>query len=112
MLTPEGFKEKVRKSCDFTIRTIQYLKMIRDAIQTIIFEYYQHGARKLLIMGDEELVVLIEIALHDLSLEDLFCTRINENHCEGRGYIIFVSENGKQNKIDILDELSKRGVYY
>jgi DNA-binding MarR family transcriptional regulator len=112
MLTPKGFTEKAKKSYHFTLRTINLIKTIKENIQKIIEEEYKKGAREFTISGNGELTTIAQIAFETLELKDIKLSRTESNSSKKPVCNIFVTLNGLERKIDILSELSKRGVYY
>jgi len=71
ILTPKGMTEKVRKSYHFTMRTIDTLRAMKRRTQELVMEEYRRGVRSFAIYGKGELANLVEIAIRDLSLEDI-----------------------------------------
>jgi len=111
MLTPKGLAEKTKKSYFFTLRTINSIKAIKENIQNIIIKGYEQGARDFIISGDGELAIITEIAFGDLNLKDVDYSRAeNKSNVDIPWCNLSITINGKQKKIDILSELSKRGV--
>lgn len=113
MLTPKGFAEKTKKSYQFTLKTISLIKTVKESIQDIIIKEYNLGARDFVISGNGELPILIEIALRDLNLKGIDYFRAeNKSDKEKSRCYFFTTTNGQKRKVDVLSELSKRGVYY
>jgi len=125
MLTPKGFSEKVHKSYEFTLITVNSIKTIKENIQDIIKEKHKLGVNNFTIFGDGELATLTEIAFRDLELKDI-CVDSKKNRLSRCPKTLWddnsssskltcklmISINGKKEKIDILKELSRRGIYY
>jgi DNA-binding MarR family transcriptional regulator len=112
MLTPKGFAEKARKSYFYTLRTIETMRTIKENIQEIIIKEYEQGGRDFIIYGKGELASFTEIALRDLNLNDIKYTfSTNKTNMDRPFCSLFVLKNNAKKKIDILSELSARGVY-
>ena len=79
ILTPKGFSEKARKSYNYTLRTINILTSVRTKIQGLIQEKYKSGIRNFIIVGDNELADLAELALKKISLADIRYSREKVN---------------------------------
>ncbi len=62
ILTSKGFKEKVKKSYNYTIKTIKLFKEIKIKIQELILNFQKQGIKKFIIIGNNELTDLTEFA--------------------------------------------------
>lgn len=111
-LTLKGLTEKTKKSYQFTLRTIDLIRDIKEHILDIIKKEYEQGARDFVISGSGELATLTEIALRDSHIEGINYSKTSVNFSDSRHCYLAVSNSGSERKIDILSELSKRGVYY
>jgi len=111
ILTPKGFAEKAQKSYHFTLRTVTLIKAINENIQEIITDEYVKGAREFSVCGNGELSALTEIAFQASNLKDVSFFR-SESSSDKPVCNLMVKANGATRQIDILSELSKRGVYY
>lgn len=113
MLTPKGLAEKSKKSYQYTLRTIDIIKAIKENIQDIINKEYKLGAREFIVSGNGELATLAEIALRDLNIKDINYSRFDKGCRESNLQCnILVVKNGNWKKLNVLLELSKRGIYY
>lgn len=65
LLTPKGFSEKMRKSVNYTIKTLQSIGFIKERLRTILEDLYHDGARQFLIAGRSDLAILIEVVLKE-----------------------------------------------
>lgn len=111
-LTPKGLAEKANKSYQYTLKTINLIKTIKENIFDIINREYKLGARHFVIAGSGELGIITEIAFHDISLEGISYSRSEAKSSEDKLYCyLLVKNKGNERKIDILAELSARGVY-
>lgn len=113
MLTPKGFAEKTKKSYQYTLRTINFIKTSKEGIQDIIINEYKQGAREFTISGNAELATLIEIAFGDLNLKNIKYFRDKSKSNKDTFFSnLLITKSGNVKKIDILSKLSKRRVYY
>ncbi len=114
ILTPKGFSEKMQKSIKYTMKTINSIGLIKEAVKTLLKDMYKKGERKFLVLGGSDLASLVEIAVKELDLKDLFVERIKDlPGKEFDGVVLVCQEDvfdkipaGK--KIDLLHELAKK----
>lgn len=71
ILTPQGFSEKINKSYNYLLKTINITKLLKERIKELILERYSKGLRKFVILGDGELSEITEIALVELKKDDI-----------------------------------------
>ena len=76
LLTPKGFTEKMRKSVNYTLKTINSIGLIKKSLSSILGEAYQQGKRSFFILGESDLAVLIEIVLKEIGANDSTVVRI------------------------------------
>lgn len=63
IITPKGFSEKARKSYNYVLKTVNLVKRVKDEIARIVLEEYNKGQKKFVILGDDDLADIIELAL-------------------------------------------------
>ena len=63
ILTPKGLAEKTRKSYNYILKTIDLVKMVKAEIARIVLEEYNRGQKKFVVLGDDDLADIIELAL-------------------------------------------------
>src|SRR5882672_4841783 len=63
ILTPKGFTEKYHKSVHYTLKTIRSIGLIKDQLNIIIQRLYTQGERVFFILGNSDLVELVEMSL-------------------------------------------------
>jgi DNA-binding MarR family transcriptional regulator len=124
MLTPKGFSEKAKKSYGYTVRTIDLFKSIKEKIQELIVKEYDSGKKEFIVVGDGELVDMIELAFRSASLSDLKYSRFSNikdiNVRGNNSKVIFYSKpydsratktrNNTKNIIDIVTYLAESGI--
>ena len=65
ILTPKGFAEKMRKSVNYTMRTIHSIGVIKKTLSDILVKLHEEGHRKFYILGESDLTGLIEMVLKE-----------------------------------------------
>jgi len=63
ILTPDGFSQKAKKSYQYVLKTIDLVKAVKEEIAKIILEEFNQGQKKFVILGDDDLADIIELAL-------------------------------------------------
>ncbi|MDD5687463.1 MAG: winged helix-turn-helix transcriptional regulator [Elusimicrobia bacterium] len=111
-LTPKGFSEKAKKSYNYTLKTISVLKLIREKIQSLVMERYKSGAKNFLIVGDNELADLTEIAIKKLSIPDVKYSRAVKIEKIANNTVIFYTVKNKttENSVDLISHLANSGL--
>lgn len=61
ILTPKGITEKAQKSYQYIFKTIREIKNINDSIQRLLITECQLGAKKIGILGENELTEIIKM---------------------------------------------------
>jgi DNA-binding MarR family transcriptional regulator len=62
-LTSKGFSEKTRKSYNYILKTVNLIRMVKEEIAKIVLEEYNRGQKKFVILGNDDLADIIELAL-------------------------------------------------
>lgn len=114
ILTPKGFTEKTHKSIKYTLKTINSIGLIKERLKKIIRELYEAGNRRFYLLGESDLVVLVEMAFRDNALNDCEVARIKEvppTSLDGILLIckeqVVVSDQYKEKAVDFITELAK-----
>lgn len=63
MITPKGFAQKAKKSYDYFLKTVNLVKIVREEIAKVVLEEFNRGQKKFIILGNDDLVDIIELAL-------------------------------------------------
>jgi len=63
LITPKGFSEKTKKSYNYILKTVDLVKQVKEEIAKIVQEEYNNGQKKFVILGDDDLADIIELAL-------------------------------------------------
>ena len=74
LLTTQGFAEKMRKSVNYTLKTINSIGLIKTRVQAILLDLHKDGTRDFFIVGKSDLSMLIEMVAKEVPLKDCsFC---------------------------------------
>jgi DNA-binding MarR family transcriptional regulator len=63
ILTPKGLSEKAKKSYSYFMKTVNLVKLVKEEIAKIVLEEFNRGQKKFVILGHDDLVDIIELAL-------------------------------------------------
>lgn len=63
LITPKGFAEKAQKSYKYILKTVDLVKQVKAEIARIVLEEFNRGQKKFVVLGDDDLVDIIELAL-------------------------------------------------
>ena len=114
LLTPQGFAEKMRKSVNYTLKTINSIGLIKIRVQQILIELHKDGVRDFLIVGKSDLSILIEMAAKDVLLKDCTFSIVEEiPQTAINGTLLLCKENIKEddlalhNHVNLIQELAK-----
>jgi DNA-binding MarR family transcriptional regulator len=69
IITPKGFAEKAKKSYNYFLKTVNLVKIVREEIAKIVLEEFNRGQKKFVILGHDDLVDIIELALKGFHYE-------------------------------------------
>jgi DNA-binding MarR family transcriptional regulator len=103
LLTPKGFTEKMRKSVKYTINTINSIGLIKNKVRSVIQQLYQSGERKFFILGDSDLVILVEKAFKESAFDTCVINHGREFSPGSNNAVILVCTE-KFNKADFKDK--------
>jgi DNA-binding MarR family transcriptional regulator len=73
LITPKGFAEKAKKSLTYVRKTIDLVKMVKAEIAKVVLEEYNRGQKKFVVLGNDDLADIIELALKGFTYQ-----RVNE----------------------------------
>ncbi|OGC10068.1 hypothetical protein A3F86_03270 [candidate division WOR-1 bacterium RIFCSPLOWO2_12_FULL_45_9] len=63
LLSPQGFSEKAKKSYNYILKTVNLVKFVRGEIAKIVLGEFNKGQKKFVVLGDDDLADIIELAL-------------------------------------------------
>ncbi|MFA4884266.1 MAG: winged helix-turn-helix transcriptional regulator [Desulfotomaculaceae bacterium] len=63
LITPKGFSEKAQKSYNYILKTVDLVKQVKAEIAKIVLEEYNNGQKKFVVLGNDDLADIIELAL-------------------------------------------------
>ena len=114
LLTPKGFSEKLKKSYNYTLKTINLVKSIKEKIQELIISEYNKGKKEFIIQGKSELADMAEIAFRTIALEGIKYYRMDGNDIpKNNNCIILTVENkiNSRNCINLIKYLSESNIW-
>ncbi|MDD5131506.1 MAG: hypothetical protein PHH44_02475 [bacterium] len=120
IMTAKGFSEQTKRSYHYTLSTIEQFRLINEKLQLLLTDYYKKGFRNIIILADEELALMIEMAIKSANLVGLKYREVKEYSEDllGKESILFTTEtkmskvfNGKSPVyIDVIAYLANYGV--
>ncbi|KPJ69773.1 hypothetical protein AMJ44_02365 [candidate division WOR-1 bacterium DG_54_3] len=107
LITPKGFSEKAKKSYNYVLKTVNLVKFVREEIAKVVLEEYNRGQKKFVILGNDDLADIIELALKGFDYE-----RVKDlKEIKNNNALILVGKNApKMNgfrSINIAERLKK-----
>jgi DNA-binding MarR family transcriptional regulator len=78
ILTPKGFSEKIKKTYNYVLKTINYFSNTIEKIKQIILQEHKNGKKEFYIFADDEIYKIIEFCFKDLSITDVEYKRISK----------------------------------
>jgi DNA-binding MarR family transcriptional regulator len=69
LITPKGFAEKAKKSYNYILKTVDLVKQVKGEIAKIVLEEFNRGQKKFIVLGDDDLADIIELALKGFDYE-------------------------------------------
>ncbi len=118
LLTPQGFAEKMRKSVNYTLKTINSIGLIKARVQAILLDLHKDGTRDFFIVGKSDLSILIEMVAKEVPLKDCsFCILDEIPLSAIQGTLLICKENVPEdnlflhNHVDLIRELAKKNHY-
>ena len=115
ILTPKGFTEKMRKSVKYTLKTISSIGLIQKNLNESIQKLYSNGERLFYILGESDLVTLVDWTFRGLGLNDVKLVHIKDVTQipkEVSGVVLICTENvsaqslNGHRSVDLIAELS------
>ncbi|MFC2061366.1 winged helix-turn-helix transcriptional regulator [Elusimicrobiota bacterium] len=90
IITPQGLKEKTRKTYRFMKRSFSVIGRLNDSITEFAIKKYSEGKRDYIIVGDGELSDLTELVLNSLKKQDIKVVKIaDKNNLKHNGSVVF-----------------------
>ncbi len=119
ILTPKGFAEKMRKSIQYTLKTIHSISVIKNNLQDVLSNIVQKGERDFIILGESDFALLVEMVLRDLCANECSIKHIKEMPAEiNDSYLIISKEDGhladlffKDRYINLIEELARQHTF-
>jgi DNA-binding MarR family transcriptional regulator len=112
ILTPKGFSEKAKKSYNFTLKTIGFVKILREKICELMAAEIKNGAKEIVLSGNSELIDMAEQAIKNLNSGLVKYSRINSDSASQNTVIMVMDSTGKSHAVDIVGYLVDSGLFY
>jgi len=90
ILTPKGFAEKMRKSINYTLKTISSIGLIKRNVLKILKKAYNDGVRKFYVMGSSDLAGLIEMVIREHFKPDCVLKHVQKISLESADGVVLV----------------------
>jgi len=112
LLTPKGFSEKMRKSVNYTLKTINSIGLIKKNLLGILKNLYADGVRKFYILGTSDLSGLIDMALRENFKQDYILVHVQELSIEmADGAVLICREDVRLPEgiraVNMIEELAR-----
>jgi DNA-binding Lrp family transcriptional regulator len=108
-LTPKGFSEKAKKSYNYVLKTVNLVKLVREEIAKIVLDEYNRGQKKFVVLGNDDLADIIELALRGFDYERVEdVSEIKDKNA----LILMVSNNRKTNGFRTINVADRLGEMY
>jgi len=78
ILTPKGFSEKIKKTYNYVLKTINYFSNATERIKQIILQEHKNGKKEFYILADDEIYKIIEFCFKDLYIPNVKYKRISK----------------------------------
>ncbi len=116
LLTPKGFSEKMTKSVNYTLKTVNSISLINSTLKEILSDLPLKGEKLFYIIGKSDFSQLVEQKLKSISKEECEVIHLNDLPREKVNGLLLVckeAENlntniNKNNCFNIIEELAKR----
>jgi len=107
IITPKGFTEKTNKSYRYVQKTIDLVRRVREEIARIVLDEYNRGQKKFVVLGDDDLADIIELALKGFDHQKV--SRASE--IADKSALVLVSRSGNipdgYRSLNIADKLGE-----
>lgn len=109
MITPKGFSEKANKTYNYFLKTIDLVKYVREEIAKIVQEEYNRGQKKFIVLGNDDLADIIELALKGFNY-----MRVNDlAEVKDNNALVLLSKKGeKANALRFINIKDRLGELY
>ena len=113
LLTPKGFTEKMHKSINYTLKTINSITIIKDKLRAILTPLYKRGERSFCVVGKSDLAFLVDVVFKEEGFNN--CQISHHEHCpvNAPGMILMCEEErenpvpSNERRINLIYELAK-----
>jgi DNA-binding Lrp family transcriptional regulator len=109
ILTPKGFSEKIKKTYNYVLKTINYFSNATEKIKRVVFEEYKNGKKEFFILADDEIYKIIELCFKDLHMPNVKYKRISKIPKTTKStavYLVATENNISNNTKNIINLLN------
>jgi len=92
LVTTKGFSEKTKKSYNYILKTVNLVKFVREEIAKIVLEEYNNGQKNFVILGNDDLADIIELALKGFNYERVD----NLKKIKNQNALVLIGEKNQQ----------------
>jgi predicted transcriptional regulator len=114
LLTPKGMAEKMRKSVNYVIKTLNSMELINGRIEKTVMACYNAGERNFIVLGKSDFALMIDLPFKQHSLTDYKIQYVEQLPVGAVEGTIFICKEGvkidagyKNKTIDLINELAK-----
>jgi predicted transcriptional regulator len=113
ILTSKGFTEKIQKSINYTLKTINSIGLIKNHLGQILSKVYDKDLKKFYILGESDLAGLLEQVLNETVKSQYEAIHIKSlSEAKTDGVVLACKEDlvvGQNNPrvINLIEELAK-----
>jgi len=112
ILTPKGFSEKMRKSVNYTLKTISSIGLIKKNILSVLKDLYAQDIRKFYVLGASDLGGLIEMSLGENFKQDCRMVQVQDISLEMTDGVVLICREDVRvpvglKAVNMIEELAR-----
>ncbi|MCA9399735.1 MAG: winged helix-turn-helix transcriptional regulator [Candidatus Omnitrophica bacterium] len=115
LLTPKGFAEKMRKSVQYTFKTVHSISAIKESLKKKLTSVVEEGERNFTILGESDFAILVEIVLRELCGNEYTIQHIQQINTESVSGTLLICKEAVEDElyeqypdcINLVEELAK-----
>ncbi|MEA3494395.1 MAG: winged helix-turn-helix transcriptional regulator [Candidatus Margulisiibacteriota bacterium] len=108
-VTPKGFAAKAKHSYNYILKTVSLVKLVKGEIGKIVLEEYNRGQKKFVILGDDDLADIIELALKGFDYKRVTSVKAIEDKS---ALVLLSDKSSKSNGFRALNIAERLGESY
>lgn len=108
-VTQKGFAAKAKHSYNYILKTVNLVKLVKEEIGKVVLEEFNRGQKKFVILGDDDLADIIELALKGFDYKRVMSVK----DIEDKNTLVLLSKPSlKSNGFRALNIAEKLGEAY